>query len=245
MVSACAELPVREILHWPSAWLLLPETPKTAVRNFGLDRMAVQNISRRCGLGIAVLAFAGLATEATDPTGPMGAMILTAWKDTFVRMPSARMPLPEIFGGYRSGRFRPTTLTVKRVIFASIAIVTCLSGGIDQRPVTPDESSHRGARGLGVYADLETTGRITQPWRMSSSDRPISTTWLPAIQSAFFIASGSAAHAFHPCHRSRRYAEHLFTHPALRRAIVRSWTIQGNPYATYARRDFPTHRECR
>ena len=68
MVSVSAELTVGEMQHGASAWLLLPETPKAAVRNVGLDRMAVQDISRRFGLGIAVLAFAGLATEATDPT---------------------------------------------------------------------------------------------------------------------------------------------------------------------------------
>ena len=53
----------------------------------------------------------------------MCAMLLTAWQLAFVPSPSARLPLREVYDGYRSGRFPRSTTTSKLVTVSSLLLL--------------------------------------------------------------------------------------------------------------------------
>lgn len=90
------------------------------------DEVAMRVSWKQRAWGFA-LAAAGVAIFVTDRTVShamfMCASLLIGWTQAFEPGPSARMPLRDVFDGYRTGRFRPTTLTQKLVTVAGMLLL--------------------------------------------------------------------------------------------------------------------------
>lgn len=87
----------------------------------------VMRVSWKQRLWGFTLAAAGVAIFASDRTVShamfMCASLLIGWTQAFEPGPSARMPLRDVFDGYRTGRIRPTTLTQKLVTVAGMLLL--------------------------------------------------------------------------------------------------------------------------